>query len=77
MKLFLNISDTYYQIDGVLHEATIVLIADLSIALGPGSTYQNQSTYLSLRLSSFCYLHLIDKFWLIFLFIIQTSVKHT
>ena len=51
----------------------------------PDSTYQNQSICLlnslliglSLRLYSFCYLHLIDKFWLIFLLIIQISVKHT
>ena len=32
----------HYQIDGVLHEAATVLIADLSIALVPDSTYQNQ-----------------------------------
>ena len=31
-----------YQIDGVLHEAAILLIADLSIAFVPDSTYQNQ-----------------------------------
>ena len=44
MKLFLNISDTYYtyQIDGVLHEAKVVLIADLSIVLIPDSTYKNE-----------------------------------
>ena len=44
MKLFLNISDstTHCQIGGVLHAAKIVLIADLSIALVPDSTYQNQ-----------------------------------
>ena len=32
----------HYQIDRVLHEATIVLIVDLSISLVPDSTYQNQ-----------------------------------
>ena len=32
----------HYQVDGVFIEATIVLIADLSIALVPDSTYQNQ-----------------------------------
>ena len=44
MKSFLNISGTYlhYQIDGVLYEAAIVLIAGLSITLVPDSASQNQ-----------------------------------
>ena len=42
MKLFLNIFTytIYYQNDGVLNEATIVLIADLSVTLVPDSAYK-------------------------------------
>ena len=48
MKSFLNISGTHlhYEIDGVLHEATTVLIAGLSITLVPDSASQNQSICL-------------------------------